>query len=156
MPTFAINLSAVDAARLRIVAARDSTPEVVLLAQVKTWLEAQAPDVLEPGLSPAPPGMFPDDGSQHYFFDPRDADPSRAEDFLTPEQRLDAVAEILATIALRVIKKKEQGQEKAASDNVLLYEAASAEEGDGSSCSVQNIQQEEVPKKLKRREQYPG
>jgi hypothetical protein len=32
---------------------------------------------------------------------------SRPEDFLTTEQRLDAIAEILATIALRALKQKE-------------------------------------------------
>ncbi len=34
----------------------------------------------------------------------------RAEDFLTPEQRLDAVAEILATIALRAVKADQAKQ----------------------------------------------
>jgi len=33
------------------------------------------------------------------------------DEFLTPEQRLDAVAEILASIADRVIKKRRQRQE---------------------------------------------
>jgi hypothetical protein len=36
--------------------------------------------------------------------------PERPEDYLSPEQRLDAIAEILATIALRSLRKHHEAQ----------------------------------------------
>ena len=41
---------------------------------------------------------------------PTAAEFDRPEDFLTPEQRLDAIAEILATIALRVVREEQSQQ----------------------------------------------
>ncbi len=111
MPTFTIELCPGHAQQLRAIAERDGTsPDEALLAHIQEWLESEVTDVSEPGVIPAPPGMFPDDGCEYSFFDPAQADPSRAEDFLTPEQRLDAIAEILATIALRAIKQDKEAE----------------------------------------------
>ena len=93
MPTFTIDLCSAHTKRLRVIAKRDGiSPEEALLAHVKEWLEAEVLDVPEPGVTLTPPGMFPDAGCEFSFFDPSMADPSRAEDYLTPEQRLDAIA----------------------------------------------------------------
>lgn len=111
MPDLNIYLSDRNVERLRVVAERLGTmPRMALQAHVSEWLKAEAPDVFEPGVTPAPPGMFPDDGCEYTFFDPSQANPGRAEDFMTPEQRQKAVAEILATIALRVARKQQEGE----------------------------------------------
>lgn len=88
MPTFTIDLCPSHAQRLRVIAKRNKVaPEETLLAHLQQWLESKVPEP-EPGVTPAPPGMFPDDCCEYSFFDPAIADPSRAEDYLTPEQRI--------------------------------------------------------------------
>ena len=44
---------------------------------------------------------------------PKPADYDRPEDFLTPEQRLDAIAEVLADIALDAMRKKPRPEAEA-------------------------------------------